>query len=159
MTISQFTESIHFEKQKQYTIVDFSYNGLPDSSFDPIIKLLDLKCFNNLKVLNISFNRFTSNVFEILLDFLNNKQQLTYVNIVGNQSLASIESQKYFANIIHSGKLSILSKIIFVYDHWLDSKDWIYCLGQDPPHSVIDDVLINHKKYYTEFPVLRNYFN
>jgi len=159
ITIEDLTKKLA-NKKILFERVNFSYNNLTDNAIKPLTDLmLTIQKNSEICMINLSFNRFTSIIWSDLKPVLGN-QYLQFLDITGNP-LSSIDSKDFFFDLINSGSKKLLYKIIFVYEHWLEGKNWVNCLVKDSKvltaleAEIIANVEYSHKNYYMKYPSTR----
>lgn len=142
-TVSTFIETdiAKFAKLKG---LDFSKNELCES--ESFVKLIEFLC----KLTEIEYVDFSSNRLRaeqecwIGLTKLLKQENIRYINIVGNNSLDSIESDTFFSNL----DISLMKKLVWVSESHLKERHWIICIGHN--HNV-DEIYSNLKNFYINY--------
>lgn len=100
----------------------------------------------NLIYLDISLNNFGQGSWKSLLNLLEKHQTLCYVNIMGNTSLAYMNSK----NTFESMRKVILLKVIWVTRGWIEAREWVTVIGIRETEE-IEEIYTNFRVFYDDF--------
>jgi hypothetical protein len=146
-----FSEFLERLDKGRYTAIDLSKNNLTDDSGKLFFKYSDFIVSDllelskrPLKFIDLSFNRLGQGAWSLMHSLLELKS-LEWINIVANNSLASIESTKEFEALPKEK----LCKLIWIPRNWLPGRNWTACLGRNADLEKI--VLQQHLKFYDDF--------
>lgn len=134
------------------SFVDLSFNTLGDDDVQGIVRFVGALCRvtrGHQVSVSLSGNRLGAkgldDTYEAVIRICEQHDKLRFVDVTMNP-LASIDRADLFAKLTPE----VLGKLIFVYEHWLDSRSWTAMVRRDLEGTVED----THRVFFATRPLL-----